>query len=66
MIAYQQSIVVHFAGETAIVPIAQLARDCSVTITEAEDATEALIRHGFLALRPDGTYDATVPDEESR
>jgi DNA-binding IclR family transcriptional regulator len=59
-----KSIVVHFAGETAVVPISQLARDCSVTISEAEDATEVLVRHGFLTLRPDGTYDATVPDED--
>ena len=56
-------IVIHFDGETAEVPVDQLARECSVSVGDVGDALTALIEGGWLTARDDGAFDATVPDD---
>jgi len=60
--AFQKNITIYFDGKPAVIPIAQLARDCAVTVADVEGTIEALLRKGLLTRRQDGTFDAALPE----
>ncbi len=62
MIAFRPSITIYFDGQPAIIPVAQLARDCAVTVADVEGTIDALLSNGLLTRRPDGTFDAALPE----
>ena len=61
MSAFVRDLVIHFDGETARVSPEQLARDCSLSVSDVLEVTRQLEVHGYLHRRADGEYDATVP-----
>lgn len=61
MIAFRRYIVIHWADQTSRVTPDQLARDCGVPVADVDKALAQLESHGLLVRRPDGDYDAAIP-----
>lgn len=65
MSAFTKDIVIHWADQTSRVTREQLAQDVGVDVSDVDHAIAGLVSRRLLVLRPDGDYDASVPDEVS-
>lgn len=64
--AFFKHITIHFADKTSQVTPVQLAKDCGLPVREVDDAIDRLVELGYLVPRPDGTFDAAIPEAVGR
>ena len=63
MNAFTKDIVIYFGDYIARVSPEQLARDCGVSVADVALTIDRFLECGYLALRPDGAFEAVIPPE---